>query len=85
MLTAEELSEIKKFNRNVEWLKKKEIKTDWVQATAIRKLTGWSVSYMERARHNGYVRFKKNGNRYLYDPSSIPAIFLKSNINYCRL
>lgn len=76
-LTPDIVQEIKKFNRNVEWLKKRELKSEWVRSEVIRQLTGWSGDDVEKARRNNYIRYKKEGNRYWYDPSSIPSVFLK--------
>lgn len=78
-ISAEVLQEIKKFNRNVEWLKKKELKTNWVKASVITDLTGWDKHSLWLARKNGYVKYKKDGSTFWYDPSSLTDIFLKKS------
>lgn len=60
-MTAEVFEEIRKFNRNMEFLRKNKINQAWVESLEIRKqLTGWKNRELERARKNGYVRFKRD-------------------------
>lgn len=79
-ITAEVLAEIKKFNRHMDAMRTKKVNEAWVKSSVICQLTGWDSNQMEKARRNGYIKFKrKNGDvgGYLYDPSSIPDVFLR--------
>lgn len=77
-ISAEVLQEIKKFNRNVEWLKNKELSasTKWVRASIILRKTGWKRSDLATARRNNYINWKQRGKITTYDPDSINKDFL---------
>ncbi len=49
----------------------------WVGASDIMKVTGWSASDMYRMRKAGAIVYKKMGKSILYDPNSIPSIFIR--------
>lgn len=49
----------------------------WVGAADIMKVTGWNASDMYRMRKSGAIVFRKMGKSIVYDPNSIPAIFIK--------
>jgi len=49
----------------------------WVGAADVMKVTGWSASDMYRMRKSGAIVFKKMGKSIVYDPNSIPSIFVK--------
>lgn len=79
-ITPEVLFEIKKFNRNCEWLRKRdkeEKKSHWVKASVIKKATGWDYEGMRKAREHGYVKYKKENGGFFYDLSSIHEIHHK--------
>lgn len=74
LLSAEALQEIKKFNRNIEWLKKRDAVAapkSWVRPSVIMKKHGWSRAQLDTARRNGYIEWKKDGNHILYNPLSV--------------
>lgn len=74
--THEELQEVKKFNRHIEWLKRKELKEGYTaSAGEVMKITGWSREKLRGHRERGTVRSKKMGNRFRYDLSSLPEIY----------
>lgn len=49
----------------------------WVGAADIMKVTGWSKDDMYRMRKAGAIGFKKMGKSIVYDPTSIPEIFIR--------
>lgn len=80
--THEELQEVKKFNRNVEWLKRKELKESYTaSAGEVMKITGWSREKLRGERTRGTVRSKKYGTNFRYDLSSLPEVY-KQKIIY---
>jgi hypothetical protein len=83
LLSAEALAEIKKFNRNVEWLKLRELKqtTSWVRANVILNKTGWSRSQLATARNNGYINYKLKKKSFFYNPDSINKDYLAATKN----
>jgi hypothetical protein len=52
----------------------------WVKVSVIRDLTGWDRERMRRARNNGEVEFKKDGNKFLYNPDSIHPVHKKLKV-----
>jgi hypothetical protein len=81
-LTPDIVRAINQFNKNVEWLKAKELKDTrrWVKVGVIKKMTGWNNEEMRRARETGMVDWKRDDNGYWYSPESINEIHLKKDI-----
>lgn len=80
--THEELQEVKKFNRHIEWLKRKELKEGYTaSAGEVMKITGWSRDKLRGERERGTVRSKKYGAKFRYDLSSLPEVY-KQKIIY---
>lgn len=79
MLTAEDRKLLTDFNRNIAWLKQKELKDskNWVKSTVITEMTGWDNERMRRARNRGEVVWKKDDKGFWYSPESINPIHLK--------
>ena len=67
-MTTEEIKLIKDFNRNVSWLKTKEMKkVPVVTAQQLTKMTGWDKEMLRRKRNRkeiDYERVKTGGFRY---------------------
>ncbi len=76
-MTPEQERLLKEFNRNVEWLKRKELSTStkWVRASVILEKTGWTRAELQTARRNRYIIY--NEKTHLYDPGSINEDYLK--------
>ena len=49
----------------------------WVGAADIMKRTGWNRDEMHRMRKSGAIEFKRMGKSIVYNPDSIPQIFIK--------
>ncbi|WP_152267029.1 hypothetical protein [Agriterribacter humi] len=80
--THEELQEVKKFNRHIEWLKRKELKEGYTaSAGEIMKITGWTKDRLKGERERGTIRSKKYGTQFRYDLSSLPEVY-KQKIIY---
>ena len=80
--THEALQEVKKFNRHIEWLKRKELKEGYTaSAGEVMKITGWSREKLRGERERGTVRSKKYGAKFRYDLSSLPEVY-KQKIIY---
>lgn len=78
-LTSDEINILKEFNRNVAWLKQKDLKGKsslWVSVTEVVKRTGWNKEGMRRAREQGLVKWKKENGSFFYDLTSIHEMFL---------
>lgn len=80
-MSHEELTEIRKFNRNIDWLKKQSIKStaQWVKAGVITKATGWNNEEMRTARDRKYVVHEKRVDGFWYDLKSVATNFLINN------
>lgn len=77
------LAEIKKFNRNVEWLKKRELKEKFTaSASEIMSLTGWTRERLRGERKRGGVKYDKATERYSID--SLPDIYKQKFISTGR-
>lgn len=73
MITPEALIEIKKFNKNCEWLRSQQLKKkEWAKVSAVRKLTGMSREELRRARDKNVIEFKKDSSGIWYNILSIP-------------
>jgi len=60
-MTPEELQEIKKFNRNVEWLKNQSLKPgNWITANEYNKKHGTNRDTLRQRRLKGQVEFKRS-------------------------
>lgn len=60
-MTSEEIKLLKDFNRNVSWLKSKEMKkTITVTAQQLNKLTGWNKETLRRKRICKEIDFEKS-------------------------
>ena len=80
--THEELQEVKKFNRHIEWLKRKELKEGYTaSAGEVMKITRWTKDRLKGERERGTIRSKKYGARFRYDSSSLPEVY-KQKIIY---
>lgn len=80
--TQEAMREVKKFNRHIEWLKRKELKEGYTaSAGEVMKITGWSREKLRGERERGTVRSKKYGAKFRYDLSSLPEVY-KQKIIY---
>jgi hypothetical protein len=56
--------------------KKKQV---WIRSIDVMRMTGWKKDDMYRLRKTGVLVFKKVKTTYLYDPDSIPEIFIKKH------
>lgn len=81
-MSTEELTEIKKFNKNIEWLKKQSIvkKEQWVNVTELMSHTkNLDKDKLRRLRDTNRIEFKDNGTGgWLYNLNSVPAIYLNN-------
>ncbi|HRQ17681.1 MAG TPA: hypothetical protein PL085_11435 [Agriterribacter sp.] len=75
-MTPEQERLIKDFNRNIEWLKRKELKENYTaSASEVMKITGWSREKLRGERERGTIRSKKCNGKCRYDLSSLPEIY----------
>lgn len=49
----------------------------WVKANVITRITGWDRNGMSRARANGYVKYKKEGDVFWYNLDSVHPVHHK--------
>lgn len=79
-ITPEILTELKKFNRNVEYLKKRDKEESpgtWVKSTHITKITGLNGEGMRKLRNQGLVKVKKDETGIWYLLESVPKHLIK--------
>lgn len=67
------MSEIRAFNRNVDWLRKRELKDKCTASAAdVMKATGWTYEQLRHRKNNGFVKAKRINGKFRYDIESIP-------------
>ena len=79
-LIIRRLDRLEEQNRKILKLLAGDGKPKWIGASDLMKLTGWNKDAMYRMRSGGVVEFKKMGRTIVYNPASVPAIFIKQAV-----
>lgn len=70
-------TQLDRIERKLSMLMQERKKGGWVTAPVVAKLTGWDKYGLYKARQNGYVQYKKQDGKFLYDVESIHPIHFK--------